>query len=102
MAGLTLKVTNAGRAALVNAANTGTDTVLMSAVGISSAPFTVAATLTALPSEVKRLSTIGGGVTAADTIHVSVRDESSDTYNCYGFGLYLSDGTLFAVYSQSA
>lgn len=102
MAGLTLKVTNAGRAALVNAANTGTNTVLMNAVGISSAPFTVAATLTALPNEVKRLSTIGGGVTAADTIHVSVRDESSDTYNCYGFGLYLSDGTLFAVYSQSA
>jgi hypothetical protein len=101
MAGLTLKVTTAGRAALVNAANTGTNAVLVSAVGISQQPFTISAGLTALPSEVKRISTIGGGVTAPDTIHVSVRDESADAYDCYGFGLYLSDGTLFAVYSQA-
>ncbi|MEA9676936.1 phage tail protein [Xanthomonas campestris pv. raphani] len=60
------------------------------------------AALTALPSEIKRLTTIGGVVTAKDTMHVSVRDESNAVYSCYGFGLYLADGTLFAAYGQPA
>jgi len=100
MPGLKLQVTNAGRAALVNAPNTGTNAVLVSQVGIATAPFTVSAALTALPSELKRLATVGGTIAADDTIHVSVRDESTSAYDCYGFGLYLADGTLFAVYSQ--
>jgi|GEM_PF-1521738 len=100
MPGLKLQVTNAGRAALVNAPNTGTNAVLVSQVGIATAPFTVSAVLTALPSELKRLATVGGTIAADDTIHVSVRDESTSAYDCYGFGLYLADGTLFAVYSQ--
>ena len=100
MPGLKLQVTNAGRAALVNAPNTGTNGVLVSQVGIATAPFTVSAALTALPSELKRLVTVGGTIAAEDTIHVSVRDESTSAYDCYGFGLYLTDGTLFAVYSQ--
>ncbi|HYG06280.1 MAG TPA: hypothetical protein VD865_07685 [Stenotrophomonas sp.] len=100
MPGLKLQVTNAGRAALVNAPNTGTNAVLVSQVGIASAPFTSSPELIALPNEIKRLDTVGGTISAADTVHVSVRDESTAVYDCYGFGLYLSDGTLFAVYSQ--
>ncbi|HVJ36609.1 MAG TPA: hypothetical protein VM687_02275 [Stenotrophomonas sp.] len=100
MPGLKLQVTNAGRAALVNAPNTGTNAVLVSHVGVATAPFTVSAALTTLPSELKRLATVGGTIAADDTIHVSVRDESTSAYDCYGFGLYLADGTLFAVYSQ--
>lgn len=100
MPGLKLQVTNAGRAALVNVPNTGTNAVLVSQVGIATAPFTVSAALTALPGELKRLATVGGTIAADDTIHVSVRDESTSAYDCYGFGLYLADGTLFAVYSQ--
>ncbi|WP_058359463.1 hypothetical protein [Xanthomonas translucens] len=102
MPGLKLQVTTAGRAALVNPPNTGTNAVLVSHVGIASAPFAVSAALTALPNEIKRLATIGGTITADDTLHVSIRDESTAVYECYGFGLYLSDGTLFAVYSQQA
>jgi len=100
MPGLKLQVTNAGRAALINAPNTGTNAVLVSQVGIANTPFAASAALTALPSEIKRIDTVGGTITAADTVHVSVRDETTDVYDCYGFGLYLSDGTLFAVYSQ--
>ncbi|MGQ5327961.1 hypothetical protein ACULL8_00940, partial [Xanthomonas arboricola pv. corylina] len=100
MPGLKLQVTTAGRAALVNAPNTGTNPVLISHVGIANAPFSVSAALTALPGEIKRVAAVGGTVTADDTIHVSIRDESDAVYDCYGFGLYLSNGTLFAVYSQ--
>ncbi|MER3056436.1 phage tail protein [Xanthomonas hortorum] len=102
MPGLKLKITTAGRQALVNAKQTGTQAVTIAAVGLNSAAFVADAALPALPSEIKRLTTIGGSVTAKDTIHVSVRDESNDVYSCYGFGLYLADGTLFAAYGQPA
>ncbi|MBB5864814.1 hypothetical protein [Xanthomonas sp. 3058] len=102
MPGLKLQVTNAGRAALVNPPNTGTNELLVSYAGIANAPFAVSASLTELPNEIKRIDGdgIGGTVTANDTIHVSIRDDSTAVYECYGFGFYLSDGTLFAVYSQ--
>ncbi|AKU48892.1 phage tail protein [Xanthomonas arboricola pv. juglandis] len=102
MPGLKLKITTAGRHALINAKQTGTQAVTIAAVGLTSAAFVADAELKALPSEIKRLTTIGGTVTAKDTMHVSVRDESNAVYSCYGFGLYLADGTLFAAYGQSA
>lgn len=102
MPGLKLKITTAGRQALVNAKQTGTQAVTIAAVGLAGAAFQADAELKALPSEIKRLTTIGGAVTAKDTMHVSVRDESTAVYSCYGFGLYLADGTLFAAYGQPA
>ncbi|WP_259648681.1 phage tail protein [Xanthomonas hortorum] len=87
---------------MVNAKQTGTQAVTIAAVGLTSVAFVADAALPALPSEIKRLTTIGGSVTAKDTIHVSVRDESNAVYSCYGFGLYLADGTLFAAYGQPA
>lgn len=101
MSGLILTVTNAGRAALVNLPNTGTNAVLMASVGVSATSFAPTPATTALPGEIKRISTIAGEAVANDTIHVTVRDESSAVYTVRSFGLYLSDGTLFAVYSQS-
>ncbi|MFW9571087.1 phage tail protein [Xanthomonas euvesicatoria pv. euvesicatoria] len=74
----------------------------IAAVGLAGAAFQADAELKALPSEIKRLTTIGGAVTAKDTMHVSVRDESTAVYSCYGFGLYLADGTLLAAYGQPA
>ncbi|QOR55676.1 MAG: hypothetical protein YHS30scaffold392_19 [Phage 64_12] len=96
----TMMITSAGFAALVNAQNTGSNGVQLSQVGLSSAPFTMAPTLTGLPSELKRLTTFGGSAIDEDTIHVSIRDDSEDAYDLFGFGYYLNDGTLFAVYSQ--
>ncbi|MGY4888937.1 UNVERIFIED_CONTAM: tail fiber protein [Xanthomonas axonopodis] len=102
MPGLKFKITTVGRQALVNAKRTGTQAVTITAVGLTSAAFAANAALTSLPSEIKRLNTIGGSVTAKDMIHVSVLDESNAVYSCYGFGLYLADGTLFAAYGQPA
>jgi len=98
---LTITVTDAGRAALVNAANTGTAPVTIAQVGLSGTAVVPAKGATALPGEFKRLGTISGGVVADDTIHVIVRDESTDVFAVRSLGLYLGDGTLFAIYGQA-
>ena len=100
---LKIKVTTPGRAALVNAANTGTLPVLVAQIGVTSTAFTPAADGSdlVLPGELKRLVTFGGAAVADDTIHSVIRDNSTDTYTWRGFGLYLADGTLFALYGQA-
>lgn len=94
-------VTNAGRAALVNASNTGTAPVTISQVGLTATAVVPGAGITALPGEYKRVATISGDVVADDTIHLIVRDESADVFTVRSFALYLADGTLFAVYGQA-
>lgn len=96
-----MKITNAGRAKLVNGTNTGTNTVLISQIGLTSTGFTPAAAMTQLPGEFKRMTSFGGESVAADTIHVTLQDSGTDKYPLHGFGLYLTDGTLFAVYGQA-
>ncbi len=96
-----MKITTAGRAKLVNATNTGTNTVLISHIGLTATGFTPNAAMTQLPGEFKRMTTFGGKSVAADTIHVTLQDSGAEKYTLRGFGLYLSDGTLFAVYGQS-
>lgn len=98
---LTMIVTNIGRAALVNAQNTGTDPVTIAQIGISTSALVPAATQTALPNELKRIATLSGDVVDDDTIHLVVRDETADVYAIKSFGLYLGDGTLFAIYGQA-
>jgi len=98
---LTLAVTNAGRAAIVNAAKDGTNAVRIASVGVSATATTPNAGTTALPDEIKRITTIAGDAVAADTIHVTVRDESNAVYAVRSIALYLSDGTLFAAYGQA-
>lgn len=96
-----MKITNAGRAKLVNGTNTGTNTVLISQIGLTSTGFTPTASMTQLPGEFKRMTSFGGESVAADTIHVTLQDSGTDKYPLRGFGLYLADGTLFAVYGQA-
>jgi hypothetical protein len=98
---LTLTVTNAGRAAIVNAAKDGTNAVRIASVGVSAAATTPSAATTALPGEIKRITTIAGDAVAADTIHVTVRDETNALYAVRSIGLYLADGALFAAYGQA-
>ena len=104
MPGLPITITNVGRAALINAQNTGTNALTISEVALTSANMTGAnfAAMTALPSELKRLTTFAGDVVADDTLHLTIRDETIQSYSMRGFGLILSDGTLFAVYGQAA
>ena len=101
MTALTCTLTNAGRAALLAPGGGGTAAVQIVAAGITATAFTVAPTLTALPSEIKRLATISGVAIDATTIHLTIRDDSTDAYTARGIGLYLADGTLFAVYGQA-
>lgn len=98
----TLTITNAGRAALVNASNTGTAPVTIAQCGISGTAVVPSPTATTLPAETKRIATLSGDVIAADTIHLIVRDESADVFTVRSLALYLGDGTLFAIYGQAA
>jgi len=100
MSALKLTITSAGYAALRNAEANGTNAVVIAQAGMTPTAFTPDASMTSVPGELKRVSTISGGATAADTMHVTIRDGSTDTYSLFGIGLYLNDGTLFAVYSQ--
>lgn len=101
MSGLQITVTTAGHAAIVNAENTGTAPVRIAQIGITAQAFTPDAGMTALPGELKRLTTFAGAAVADDTVHVTVRDDSADVYTMRGFGLYLENGTLFALYGQA-
>lgn len=99
-AALKLTITAAGRAALVNANKNGTNAVLITQVGVTQTAFTPDPSMTKVPVELKRMSTLSGGASDPSTMHVTIRDNSTDSYSLYGLGLYLADGTLFAVYSQ--
>lgn len=99
---LTITITDAGRAEIINAENTGTGPVVISEIGVGSGQYTPSATQTALSAEVKRIATIAGQAVADDTIHVTINDESNDAYDVGEFGLYSASGTLLAVYSQTA
>ncbi len=97
MPGYVLSLTNAGAAAVQGAS--GADPVVIAELGLTATPFEVAPTLTALPGEFKRLSAVAGDAVAANVTHMSAYDTSADVWNATGMGLWLDDGTLFAVYS---
>lgn len=96
------KLTDAGRAALINAANNGTLARTVTSIGVTATAFTPTAALTTIPNEIKRIATISGDVVAPDTVHVTVRDEGEDTYTVRGFALWLDNGVLLGTYSQPA
>ena len=97
-----ITITPAGFAAVVNDEHTGTKVVKITHIGLTATHFDVNTVGAAVPGEHKRLTTFGGKAVAADTLHLNIRDDGADTYTMRGFGLYLQDGTLFAVYSQAA
>jgi hypothetical protein len=96
-----ITLTNAGLAELVSASGSGTAAITIAAIGVSATAITPAATMTALPGELHRLTSISGSNVAPDTIHVVMQDDSANAYSALAFGLYLADGTLFAVYGQA-
>lgn len=94
---IVLAITDAGEAA-VQAAS-GSDPVIITQIGLSNTPFTMAPTLIALPGEFKRVPAVAGLAASPNQTHMAALDTSSDAYNVTGFGIFLSDGTLFAAYS---
>lgn len=101
MADGSLLVTNAGLAAVVAANKSGTNKVTINKAGLGTGKYTPAGNRTAMYAKFKDLSTIAGGGIDANTIHVEIRDESTDSYTVYELGLFLSDGTLFAIASST-
>ncbi len=99
MSPLVLTLTDAGIAALRAAA--GTNAIVIAHLGLSARAIVAAPTLTALPDEHRRLATLSGAAVDDRTIHLTARDASDATYTVRAIGLYLSDGTLFAVYAQA-
>ena len=102
MAGIIFKLTDAGRQALVNAQQNGTQARTLVSVGVTAVAFTPTTLLAAVPNELKRLAAIAGDVVAKDTIHVTIRDDGTGTYSVRGLGLYLDNGVLLGTYSQPA
>jgi hypothetical protein len=101
MAALTLMMTNAGLARF-SAAQLGNGTDLrIATIGITDAAIVVAPTLTALPGEFRRIATISGAQVGNNIVHLIVRDDALVEYGVRAFALYLSDGTMFAVYGQA-
>ncbi|HEY0624668.1 hypothetical protein [Sphingomonas sp.] len=98
---LSLIITNAGLARFT-AAQVDDDIDLgITSVGLTDQVFVVAPTLTALPGQFRSVATISGEARGDNVVHMIVRDAAPLTYTIRGFGLFLADGTLFAVYGQA-
>lgn len=93
-------ITSAGLAALVNAEHNGTLPVKITKFGLGTGNYTPTAEQTALQNKFKDIEALTGGDVGDNVIHVTMNDVSSDAYTVNEVGVYLEDGTLFAVSSQ--
>ena len=101
MTSLTLMITRAGQARFTAAQLDADINLGIAQIGLTDAPFVSAPTLEALPGEFKRIASISGEQVGDNIVHMTIRDDSADGYTARGFGLFLSDGTLFATYAQA-
>ncbi len=93
-------VTSAGLAALLNAEQNGTLPVKIAKFGLGTGNYTPTADKTALQSKFKEITALSGGAVGDNVIHVTMTDASADAYTANEVGVYLEDGTLFALSSQ--
>ena len=93
-------VTSAGLAALLNAEQNGTLPVKIAKFGLGTGNYTPTADKTALQSKFKEITALSGGAVDDNVIHVTMTDASADAYTANEVGVYLEDGTLFALSSQ--
>ena len=99
---LIVTITDAGRAEVINAQNTGTGPVQITHMAFGTAQYNPAANATTLQAEAKRVAITGGSAVSADTIHVVGQDSTTDDYTVGEVGLFSNSGTLFAIYSQTS
>ena len=98
---LNLIITDAGIAEVINAQHDGTAPVVLTQVGFGRGIYTPVPSQTELHDEIKRVSTISGGVVGDNIMHIQALDgDASAAYAVYELGVYTASGTLFAVYSQ--
>lgn len=98
---LSILITDAGLAEVVNAEHSGTAPVVLSEIALGRGQYTATADMTELKDEFKRFDAIAGGAVGDNLIHITVNDNSTDTYSVYEVGVFTASGTLFAVYSQT-
>ncbi|MBB3877901.1 phage tail protein [Sphingomonas pseudosanguinis] len=98
---LTLTITTAGLERFTAAQLADDLDLTIAKVGLTDAVFVVAPTLDKLPGEFRRLSAISGQQVGDNIVHMTMRDDEEIGYTARGFGLFLADGTLFAVYGQA-
>lgn len=101
MIALKLVMTTAGLGRFTAAQVDDDIDLTIATVGLSNAAFVAAPTLTALPGEFRRITSVSGALAGDDIVHLVVQDYEPVSYQVRGFGLFLADGTLFASYSQS-
>lgn len=97
---MNLIITDAGKQALVNAAQTGTAQLTLAEIAVGSGQYTPTADQTELHDEIKRLPIIQASAVEDHVIHVAFQDDSTDSYNVYEVGVFTQDGVLFAIYSS--
>lgn len=102
MPALNITITDAGRAEMISGSHTSLNPLEITEVALGTGTGATDPSDTALQNETKRLASIAGLVVADDMLHVTVKDESADTYDVTEFGLFTGSGTLFAVYSQAS
>ena len=96
-----LKITNAGITAANAAQNNGFD-IKITEIGLGSGHRIFDLAMTALVTESKRLAAHVQTSAQGNVAHISCIDESTDEYQIHELGLFLSDGTLFAYFSDSS
>lgn len=96
---LNIKFTNAGKAALVNPENIGTEALNITHIDLGTATYNPDGTETNLQAGFKTLSTFGADTVADDVIHVTIRDDSGDVYSLGEIGLRSGTGVLMGVIS---
>lgn len=101
MSALTLTMTTAGLRKFTAAQVEDDIDLTIAQVGFTASTFVPAPSLTALPGEFRRVGAISGQAVGDDIVHMVVRDDAALNYTVYGFGLFLADGTLFAIYGQA-
>lgn len=98
---LTIIMTTAGLARFTAAQIGQPVDLTVSTIALTNAAFVVSPTLTALPGEFRRLDSLSGRAVGDNVVHLIMRDDDpAAAYSARGFGLFLEDGTLFAVYGQ--
>ncbi|WP_294275774.1 hypothetical protein [uncultured Sphingomonas sp.] len=98
MTALMMTITRVGLEKFATAADGG---LKVAGIGFTDRAIVAAPTLTALPGEFRRVATIAGQAVGDSLVHVTMRDDADISYVVRGFGLYLVDGTLFAVFGQA-
>ncbi len=97
-----LRLTELGLAAFIDDSNIGTAAMQITTIALGSGSYDPTGTETALQTPIKTLTTIGGSAVAGNIIHVSISDDSADTYSVGEIGLINGDGVLVAVSSSAA